>query len=182
MVKPFAGLLMTAAAAAAGAAQPATPPPAEAASTDEIVVHGVRPSRKQVRDFVRALTAVPSYGQLSRFHLPVCPVAMGLAPLQNDRIAERMRRVAAAAKIRVAPARCTPNAFVIVAPDKAAAITELNRRFPAYFSQMSEREVRKLAADDAPAAAVISNPANGFTMSRASTRNSGSRELAPRDP
>ena len=78
---------------------------------------------------------------------------MGLAPVQNDRIAERVRRVAAAAKIRLAPAKCRPNAFVIVAPDKAAAIIELNRRFPAYFSQMSEREVRKLAADGAPAAA-----------------------------
>ncbi|HEX6740932.1 MAG TPA: hypothetical protein VF079_03945 [Sphingomicrobium sp.] len=127
----------------------APPPPPE----DTIVVQGVRPTKKQVRDFVRALTDVPSYGQISRFHFPVCPVAMGLAPVQNMRIAERMRRVAAAANIAVAPAKCTPNAFVIVAPDKGAAITELNRRFPAYFSQMSARDVRKLSEAPEPAAA-----------------------------
>ena len=127
----------------------ASPQPADEA----IVVQGVRPSTRQVRDFVRALTDVRSSGQLSRFHLSVCPVAMGLAPVQNERIVERMRRVAAAARIPVAPDKCSPNTFVIVAPDKGAAIAELNRRFPAYFSQMTEREVRALAASAAPAAA-----------------------------
>jgi len=135
--------------ASASAQQPAPAPPAE----DSIVIQGVRPGKRQVRDFVKALTDVRSYGQISRFHVPVCPVAMGLAPVQNERIAGRMRRVAAAAGISVAPAKCSPNAFVIVAPDKAAAITELNRRFPAYFSQMSSREVRTLAEGNAPAAA-----------------------------
>ena len=133
--------------ASIGAAPPS--PPAE----EEIVVQGSRPSKAQVRDFVRALTDVPAYGQISRFHAPVCPVAMGLAPTQNGAIAERMRRVAAAARIPVAPAKCTANAFVIVAPDKAAAITELNRRFPAYFSQMSEHQLRKLTEAPEPAAA-----------------------------
>ena len=133
----------------AGAALQAAPAPPDEA----IVVQGVRPSKKQVRDFVRALTDIPSYGQISRFHAPVCPVAMGLAPTQNERIAERMRRVAAAAKIPVAPARCTPNAFVILAPDKAAAIGELSRRFPAYTSQMSARDLRKLSEAPEPAAA-----------------------------
>jgi len=118
-----------------------------------IVIEGVRPSEHQLRDFVRALTNVPSYGQIGRFHAPVCPVAMGLAPVQNARIAERLRAVAAAAKIPVAPAKCVPNAFVIIAPDKADAIRELNRRFPVYFSAMSEREIRRLAEAPEPAAA-----------------------------
>ena len=131
----------------------APPSPPSQPSDDAIVIQGTRPSDHQVRDFVRALTAVPSYGQISRFHAAVCPVAMGLPQVQNDGIAERMRAVAAAAKIKVAPAKCTPNAFVIVAPDKAAAIKELEKRFPAYLSQMSARQVRDLTDSPEPAAA-----------------------------
>jgi len=126
------------------------PPPPEA----DIIVEGVRPSPKKVRDFVRALTSVPSYGQIGRFHGQVCPMAMGLDQAQNERIVERMRLVAAAAKVPLAPAaKCVPNTFVIVAPDKAAAIRELNHRFPAYFAAMSDREIGKLADAPEPAAA-----------------------------
>jgi len=128
----------------------APPPPSPEA---DIVVEGVRPSPHQLRDFVRALTDAPSYGQIGRFHSPVCPAAMGLSETQNIRIAERIRQVAAAAKIPVAPAKCIPNAFLIVAPDKAEAIRELNRRFPAYFSAMTDREIRNLANSSEPAAA-----------------------------
>ena len=153
MMKFVVAVLIAAGAGAPTQAQQPERSASQAAANDEIVVQGVRPSTKQVRDFVRALTDVRSSGQLSRFHLPVCPAAMGLAAVQNDRIVERMRLIAQAAKIPVAPAKCSANAFVIVAPDKAAAIAELNRRFPAYFSQMTAREVRALAAADAPAAA-----------------------------
>ena len=132
----------------------AVPIAAESAPTDNsIVIQGTRPSDEQVTDFVRTLTAVPSSGQISRFHSPVCPVVMGLPQVQNDRIAERMRQVAAAARMKVGPAKCAPNAFVIVAPDKAAAIHELERRFPAYVSQLSGRELRKLTDTASPAAA-----------------------------
>ena len=148
----IAGLALALAAASLGE-QAAPPPQLQDGGSDAIVVQGVRPSKKQIRDFVRALTDVPSFGQISRFRLPVCPAAIGLAPLQNARVAERMRQVAGAAKVPVAPARCTPNAFVIVAADKGEAISELNRLFPAYFSQMSDREIRQLAAGDGPAAA-----------------------------
>jgi hypothetical protein len=143
----IASLALIAASALAPGEAPAPPPGAP------IVVEGARPGKHPVRDFVKALTGVPSYGQIVRFHSPVCPVAMGLAEVQNARIAERMRRVAAAARAPLAPERCTPNAFVIVAPDKQAAIIELNRRFPAYFSGMSERQVRALADSAGPATA-----------------------------
>lgn len=146
-------MLIASLALAAASVEAAPPPPPPSQEEETIVVQGVRPSKKQVRDFVRALTAAPSFVQIGRFHRPVCPVAMGLAQIQNDRIAERMRQVAAAANMRVAPAKCVPNAFVIVAPDKAAAIEELERRFPQYLSQMSTHEVRKLTESSQPAAA-----------------------------
>ena len=152
MMKPVAALLIAAAATTAASAQGPASQQVEAES-EQIVVQGVRPSTRQVRQFVRALTDVRSSGQLSRFHLPACPAVMGLPAVQNARIVERMRLVAQAAKIPLAPAKCSANAFVIVAPDKPAAIAELNRRFPAYFSQMSDSDARKLAADTGPAAA-----------------------------
>lgn len=146
-----AALIALVATPAAG--QTADPPRPSAEPSDDIVVEGVRQGPRQVRDFVKALTDVPYVGQLGRFHSPACPVALGLAPAQNARIAQRMRRVAAAAKIRVAPQRCVPNAFVIVAADKKAAIEGLHRRYPAYFSGMSARQVRSLAATPGPAVA-----------------------------
>ena len=142
---------LIAAIAAPATAQGVGPPAPQPG--DEIVIEGTRQGKKPVRDFVDALTDVGYMGQIGRYHSPVCPVAMGLAPVQNARIAERMRRVAAAAGIRVAAKRCVPNAFVIVAPDKAAAITELHRRYPAYFSGMTSRQVQALAARPGPAVA-----------------------------
>jgi hypothetical protein len=56
---------------------------------------------------------------------------MGLSSVQNRQVVERMRRVADAARIPLAPQNCAPNIFVIVAPDKRAAIAELNPRYPA---------------------------------------------------
>jgi hypothetical protein len=138
-------------AAAPAAAQSVAPPAGQ--SDDEIVVEGTRQGKKPVRDFVRALTDVGYMGQLGRFDAPACPVALGLAPAQNAGIAQRMRRVAAAASLRVAPERCVPNVFVILAPDKKEAIDQLHRRYPAYFSGMNSRQIRALAAKPAPAVA-----------------------------
>jgi len=130
------------------AAQPAPPP-----SGEDIVVQGTRVGKQEINDFIKAVTQAPYEGQLGRFDDPACPTAMGLPPAQNASIAERMRRVAAAAGARVAPARCKPNIFVIVAPDKAAAIEGLDKRYPAYFTDMSSRDVKRLAAGPAPAVA-----------------------------
>ena len=137
---------------AAALLQPVTAP-AQPVPEADIIVQGVRPSPHQLRDFVRALTQVPSYGQIGRFHDKVCPVAMGLGDSQNARITARMRQVATAAQIPLGGTGCIPNAFVIVAPDKAAAIRDLNRRFPVYFTAMSDREIRDLARSPEPVAA-----------------------------
>lgn len=145
-------MLISIALALAAQAAAATPPDAPEPPS-EIVVQGTRVGKKQIRDFVKAVTTMPSTGQIARFHAPACPVVMGLPPVQNAAIADRMRRVAAAAKVGVAPAGCTPNAFVIVAADKKAAIAELERRFPSYFSGMSDGQVHELESDGAPAVA-----------------------------
>ena len=131
------------------AAQPSTTPP----QSDEIVVQGTRVGKEEINAFIKAVTQAPFEGQLGRFDSPACPTAMGLSRVQNAAVIDRMRRVAAAAGVRVAPARCKPNIFVIVAPDKKEAIEGLNRRYPAYFTDMSSRDVNRLATGPAPAVA-----------------------------
>ena len=135
-------------------ARPAAAPPAEdSQGQEEIVVQGVRVNKQQIRDFVRAVTDAPYDGQLGRFHAAACPAAMGLTDVQNERVAARIRQVATAAGIRVASAGCKPNIFVIVAPDKRAALDDLDRRFPMYFNGMSSKDVAALKASAAPAVA-----------------------------
>lgn len=119
----------------------------------EVVVQGRRVSDDQVRDFVKALTDVPYYEQLSRFHNPVCPIAMGLTEAQNAAVEARLRVVARAAKASVAPANCAPNLFVIVSLDKASTITELKRRYPPYFAGLSAREIKQITSSTAPSVA-----------------------------
>jgi hypothetical protein len=144
----FAAAVLLAAVSGSAAAQNQTSP-----SNEAIVVQGTRVGEKQIRDFVKAATDVPFDGQLGRFDVPACPVALGLMPVHAAAVVERMRRVAAAAKVPVAPPGCKPNVIVIIASDKRAAIEDLDRRFPAYFSQMSDAEVRGLASSPAPAVA-----------------------------
>jgi hypothetical protein len=135
--------------AAPGAAQQVSPPQ----SDQTIIVEGTRINGRQIRDFVDAVTKAPYDGQLGRFHEPVCAAAVGLTAAQNSAVAKRMRNVASATGIRVASDPCTPNILVIVAPDKKAAIEELDHRFPIYFSGMSSSEVRALESSPAPAIA-----------------------------
>lgn len=125
----------------------ATEPPSE------IVVQGMRVGKQQLSDFVKSVTDVGYGGQIARFHASACPVALGLTPVQNAAVARRMRQVASAAGIGVAPAECTPNVFVIAARDKKSAIDELDRRYPVYFKGLSSKEVRKLASSSEPAVA-----------------------------
>jgi hypothetical protein len=146
------GIPMLAALFTAAFAQPAPPAPPTAQEGD-IVVEGKRVKQEQVRDFIHALTNVPNFGQIGRFHSAVCPGVVGLPEQQARLIAERMRRVAAAGAIRVAPAKCTPNVFLIVAADKHSAIHQLYTQFPAYFGDLTYHQVRDMADAAPPAAA-----------------------------
>jgi hypothetical protein len=122
-------------------------------SSQDIVVEGVRQQREQVRQFIKALSDVPSFGQIGKFHAPVCPAVMGLTEAQNRMAAERMKKVAEAAGIRTGDAKCKPNVFLIASQDKGSTIDALYRSYPAYFGGMRAREVRQLVASKAPSVA-----------------------------
>ena len=119
----------------------------------EIIVQGHKDRDRQVRDFIGALTDVPGRGQISRFDWSACPSATGLSQAQNEAIVRRMRRVASAAGVPLAGADCAPNVLVIVTEDKKALIEQLSRKYPSYFHEMSDAQVRRLADSPGPAAA-----------------------------
>jgi hypothetical protein len=123
-----------------------TPNPQASAPSSEIVVEGVRQQRERVRTFIKALSDVPSFGQIGKFHAPVCPAVMGLPDAQNRMIAERMKQVARAAGVRTGDAKCAPNVFLIASVAKSATVKALYQSYPAYFGDMADKDVRALAA------------------------------------
>ena len=106
------------------------PPPGEQSA---IVVQGQRASERQIRNFIQELTPAPVHGQLGRFESPVCPAAVGLGPVQNEQVKDRLRRVADAAGMEVAKAKCHPNVIVIVTRDKNALLKRMGSKRSDYF-------------------------------------------------
>jgi hypothetical protein len=104
---------------------------------------------------IAAAEPPPATGQVpTRFELPVCPAVYGLAPQQAAFVADRMRRIAAAAGVPLANAPCDPNAIVIVTADKGNLIRGLEQRHPDYFPiEWNARQIRDLERDPSPAAA-----------------------------
>lgn len=145
---PFTSLL-AASLAWIGLAAHQDPPSQQA---PDIVVEGIRPSDSQIRRFIDAMARAPGADQMSRFDLPVCPQAAGLTPSHNSAIENRLRRVAGAAGIRVAPAGCAPNVIVVVTRDKSEVIKQLRRVHPGYFPDRTRPEYRRLSAPGAVAA------------------------------
>lgn len=121
---------------------------------DEVVVRGTPLDSEAVGNFVRALTG-PSGGTdpIGRPHdAPICPGVVGLREDRNTAIADRIRRVAAAAGMTTAGAPCRPNVLVILTRNKEEMIRALRQRYSALFSDGSAR-VRRIREEPGPAAA-----------------------------
>lgn len=134
----LAALAALIATSTAVAADPQSAPP-QIEAKDEVVITGRAERDRLIRDYVRALTAVPGRDPLARFdHATLCPGVVGLSPARNAEIAQRMRVIAAAAGISLSKkADCRPNALVIVATDKDAMIAALKQTHPAYFRDLA---------------------------------------------
>jgi hypothetical protein len=130
-----------------------TPPAAAPQPSQDIVVEGVRKQRERVRGFIKSLDDVPNFGQIGKFHAPVCPAVMGLPDAQNQMVADRMKQVAQAAGIRTGDSKCAPNVFLIASVDKGATIEALYHSYPAFFRDMRAKDVRQLAASKDPSVA-----------------------------
>ena len=141
----------------------------------EIVVEGKRIEKKEIDQFVRALTDTQPFGQISRFEWEVCPAAVGLLPQQNGQIANRIRVVAAAAGAPVAKAGCKPNILVLVTRNPQELVSAMRKNYPAFFKdpidqpahvQDTDRAIAwhvegQLTQDDIPAT-VVATPTTKF--------------------
>lgn len=145
-----AALLAALALAGPAVAQESSPP----ASESNVVVVGTLDREQDIRDFVGALTPGPANGQLSRFEDAICPGVFGLSGAHREAVVTRMRRVTAAAGLRLAPeGRCVPNVLLMVTRDKRAFIDALARRYPAFFGDRPDEAPRRIAAQPGPASA-----------------------------
>lgn len=118
---------------------------APSAKPDDIIVTGVKDQDRdrQISDFVRAMTVAPGTDPLARFDTrQLCPQAFGLGADYNKAVTDRMRSVAAAAKISLAREGCrNPNAVVIFANDKAVMIALLRKRYPWLFVDARDQKI-----------------------------------------
>lgn len=133
----------------------AFPASAQERPEDEtIVVEGARDIDRQVREFVGSLTPAPASGQLGRFETPVCPTALGLPAADKAAVEQRLRIVAKAVGIDVAPEGCEVNALLMVTnADKKSFFDELRRTQARYLGNLTKSQVRDLARSPGPAAA-----------------------------
>ena len=125
--------------------------PADAADGDEIVVEGRKIQKKEVDQFVRALTDTPGYGQISRFEWEVCPKVIGLLQQQNEAISRRISAVALAAGAPVAKAGCRPNIIVLVTRDAPKLLRDLRKKHSSVFRDPIGRPMPVVASKSAVA-------------------------------
>ena len=131
---------------------PAQQPPAPGEPpSGTIIVEGQRNPAKTIDNFVRDLTPAPMGGQLGRFEDPVCPVVLGMPAREAKLIHDRLRQVAGAVGMKVAPARCVPNLYLLVGGTKKEVIDGLDRKFPALLTGLSRRQIGALKQVPGPA-------------------------------
>ncbi len=79
---------------------------------------------EQVSEFVTAIVPPARHESLSRWSVPVCIVAAGLAGPEAEFVERRIRTIAGEAGIPVGPSDCAPNFVVIVTPDPETFLRE----------------------------------------------------------
>lgn len=103
---------------------------------DEVVVtaRDKRERDKEIRQFVRGFAQLEGIDPLARFSdSAICPGVYGPPDAQRRAIAQRMRRVAGAAGLKVDKADCRPNVLVILTPDRKRTLAWLQRNRPNMF-------------------------------------------------
>ena len=155
-MKPLAHLAAAAIAFAAFSAPALSQqqqPPQQQSPDSTVTVTGTRNMERQVREFVSALTPAPAYGNIARLETTVCPRVLGAAGAQNALIEQRLRTIAAAVGLEVAPEGCRPNAVMVITRDKRAFIQALWRRNGNHFgNSIQPMQVSRLARQGGPTA------------------------------
>lgn len=128
--------------------------PASSPVTSDIIVVGHKDADqdKKIQEFVRNMTRSPGTEPIARWDASAsCPQTFGLNPNDNQAITDRMRRVATAANVNLAPPDCKKvNVVVIFATDKDAMIDILRKSAPDLFVDAHGDRIH-FTKDDEPA-------------------------------
>ena len=123
------------------------------AEQSEIVITGDRDLDRRVTNFVGALTRAAPSAQLERFESPICPAALGLSKANRTAVEQRLRSVAKAAGIEVAPEDCSVNVLLVVTDNKRAFIEALQNKHRRFLGNLTPTQTRRLATAPGPTAA-----------------------------
>lgn len=164
LLRPFidtsAGSLLVIGLCASLAAAPPPPPQPNA-----IIVQGERGSEKEVREraaqFVRTTGVAAGTVPAARWLDPVCVQVQGLEAVGKRAAEAKMRSVAQATGIAVAPESCRPNIVVSFTQDGAGLAQEIHRRDPHRLGQSSQREQERVLTGSAPIRWIYSTEVRG---------------------
>jgi hypothetical protein len=118
-----------------------------------IVVQGSRDPRKPANEYMDKVLPLTMDAEFGRFENPVCPGTVGLPDNLRSEVLTRIRTVAAAARIDVAGAQCTPNLMIIVVDDKKKLIEGMRREKPVYLTGLRPDQLKRLVIATGPVAA-----------------------------
>lgn len=132
----------------AGAQQPqpaATPEP-------DIVVTGRTQAEREAEAaaYVRAVSPPAIDGQFARWHAPLCPTVLGLAPDVAARVIARVRAAAEAARAPLAAPGCDANAQIVFTGDASALLVRMERQRSRLLAALPPAEARDLRTTAAP--------------------------------
>jgi hypothetical protein len=108
-----------------------------------IVVTGERQTtEKQAESYVRQVVSIND-GQLARFLDPVCPEILGVRPADAHAMEDRIRRIAAAAGVRVARGKCEPNLVAAVTRNADSFVKYMRKHHSSFFDDLSDADIHE---------------------------------------
>jgi hypothetical protein len=137
--------------AAAAAAQPEIPVDRDHVP---ILVQGERLSRPAAEEragaFIRTTGVASGDVPAARWVDPICPDVTGLVDSANRYAEQRIRRIAEAAGVPVAPEHCVRNLAISFAPDGASLARAIGQRDGRRLSELSPRAREEVLTGTAP--------------------------------
>lgn len=121
-------------------ASPAAAPPPAADITVTAPRLDADTAAEAARTYADRVLPTPIYGQFARWRGPVCIKVSGIDPAYAPRITARIRAVAEAAEVKIAPDKCRPNLLIIFTPDARKTVDVIVARKPRTLRRLTDVE------------------------------------------
>jgi hypothetical protein len=132
----------------------APPEIAKDKSDTTITVTGQLPDKEKLREaastFVRSASVIPDEAQYARRNDPLCPAVVGIDDKYASLVSTKIKAVAGAVGVAVAPAGCRANLLVNFTIDASAYIASARKKQPALLSALRPDERTALLTSAAP--------------------------------